>query len=566
MRKFILFIILLLHQACLWALPANPKPFVFTQSDGTFITVILWGDENYHYYTDLQGTQLILEDGMFRQATIAETMSAKSRGQKRIIQREDMRAKRRTAEAAPSFIGHKRGLVILVNFSDKKMLASHTKEEFDNLFNQKGYSKNQHIGSVRDYFLDQSYGQLTIDFDVVGPYTLSKPVSYYGENDEDGIDKHAAEMAIEAVKLAHADVNYSNYDWNGDGCVDQIYIIYAGVGESSTGAPSNTIWPHEWRLSYAQSYNDGSGIQYYDGVKIDNYACSSELLKFGSNQMTSIGSAVHEFSHCLGLPDFYHTEGGSVFGMNVWSVMSMGCYLGPSGNGEVPAGYTAYERMFAGWLTPTELKSPCIVQNVQSIETTPEAYIIYNDANRNEYYLLQNFQKERWNSYGYGHGMIVIHVDYDEEAWRDNIVNNTASHQRCTIVHADNYNGTTRYDLSGDPYPGVTGNTSLTDTSTPAATLYNYNKSRKKLMGKAIEDITERNNLISFRFMGASFNDISQDVNKDGTIDTQDILAIYSYMRTKGSDAMEGTLEDVNSDGVVDSQDVLSVYEIINQQ
>ena len=52
---------------------------------------------------------------------------------------------------------------------------------------------------------------------------------------------------------------------------------------------------------------------------------------------------------------------------------------------------------------------------------------------------------------------------------------------------------------------------------------------------------------------------IDEDVNFDGMVDTQDVLAIYEYMRTQKRRSPT-TVYDVNNDGKVDSQDVLTIY------
>ena len=544
MKKFIIINLMLCVSMAMMALPAKRKPITITQSDGSKITVILRGDETFHYYIDTEGDKLVKDkDGMFRKASKSEAKAMSEKWTKKLKARNASHLRKakkiKRMATASGVTGTKKGLVILVNFQDVSMKTTSTQSAFNDMFNKEGYNKNYHIGSVRDYFKDQSYGKLTIDFDVVGPYKVSHNMSYYGKNvdeygNEDeyyGNDQYPATMVSEACKLANADVNFKDYDWDGDGVVDQIYVIYAGYSEASD-ASSNTIWPHSWSLAEAKEFGDGSGALTLDGVKVDTYACSSELWGSSGSRIDGIGSAVHEFSHCMGLPDFYDTGNEGNFGMDSWSVMDYGCYNGPyyseteDYQGNVPAGYTAYERMFSGWLTPTELSSACLVNGMKPITQEAEAYIIYNDANKNEFYMLENHQNESWDKYAYGHGMLVVHVDYDEDAWYDNVVNNSSNHQRCTIIPADNqfqsgydYNYgyyATDKDLAGDPYPGTSGNTALTDSSTPKAALYNKNASGNKLMGKPIEDIAEsKDGLISFKFMGGIY--VESPVAEDAT-------------------------------------------------
>ncbi len=544
MKRIILLSALLCASLNLMAIRAHRTLRTVSQPDGTTLTMQLHGDETFHYYATPDGQPLVRgNDGAYRYATVSDgkliatdivahdaahrtaaehsfiqfaASNVKSATSdiwnQRIAKRNAQRAQRNARRLAPRRVGessattgHKKGLVILVNFTDVKMNANNTQQAFYDQFNQEGYSKNQHIGSVRDYFRDQSYGQLLIDFDVVGPYTLANPMAYYGQDiDGEGNDAHATDMVKEACLLAQNDVDYADYDWDGDKEVEQVYVIYAGYGQS-WGADANTIWPHQWQLQYGT----GSSLT-LDGVTVDTYACSNELYGTTGGDMDAIGTACHEFSHCLGLPDFYDTSSTN-FGMSVWSLMDYGCYNGtPDFEGNSPCSYTAYERMFSGWLTPTELTEGTSITGMKPLSdaSAKEAYIIYNDNNRNEYYLLQNTQKTGWDRYQFGHGLMVIHIDYNETAWTKNTVNNVASRQRCTIIPADNdLSENTGTELAGDLFPGLNKTTQLTDTSKPAATLYNANTDGAKLMHKPITEIAETNGLVSFLFMGGKLLD-----------------------------------------------------------
>ena len=511
--KGLLTIALALASTSLFAIPATRQPFFMTQADGSSMLVRLVGDEDMHYYETADGIPLVKNDrGFYRPATYFEAKTMKAQRARQIQRRNAQRANRTLGKRSDgTYIGEKHGIIILVNYTDVKM--KYPRSAFDAMYNQPGYSENGHIGSLYDYFLEQSYGLFTVRFDVVGPFTLSQPMQYYGSNLASGTDSHAGEMICEAIHLADPQVNFADYDWDGDGEVDQIYVVYAGTGENYSGADENTIWPHESSLSSNKNaLADGEGSITADGVTIDTYACSNELQQ-DMQTLCGIGTAAHEFSHCLGLPDMYDTNGQENYAMFTWDVMDEGCYLGhPSTS--VPCDYTTYERMFAGWLTPTELTDPCVITGMEPLAMKPEAYIVYNDDNHNEYYLLENRQRVGFDSYLYGHGLLILHVDYDELIWADNRVNIDATHQRCTIIPADNQfwktdqetgkNYIDQESIMGDPYPGYTGNTSLTDTSTPPAAIFNT-AGATHFMGKPIEQITETDNRISFQFMGGEY-------------------------------------------------------------
>lgn len=504
MKKIILSIALAMLTLTASAVPARRTQRTLTLSDGTQVTATLSGDENYHYWKTADGRAFVMnEENIPQEISLQQAQSKlQAKVQARNAHRIAKRTKRKAAWGAETnpISGERKGLVILVNYKDKKM--QHTQAEYNDYFNKAGYSDNNCTGSVRDYFLSQSYGKFSLDFDVMGPVTLSKNLSYYGDNDSDGNDKHAAEMVAEAVKLAVSGIDLKRYDWDGDGYVDQVYVVYAGYGEHAD-APANTIWPHEFELSEAAKYNDGPGAITINGVTIDTYACSSELRGSSGNKMDGIGTACHEFSHCLAIPDMYDTSAdGENFGMNVWDLMDYGSYNGEDGYGETPAPFTSYERMYCGWLTPVELTQPCNVNDMPAITKEPVAYLIRNANPKfpGEYYLLENHQQESWDAYAPAHGMLVLHVDFNSNAWKQNTVNNVASHQRMTIIPADGK--LSHYNTAGDTWPGTSKKTALTDSSNPAAKLYNLNSNGRKFMGRPIENIAEKDGLISFTFDG----------------------------------------------------------------
>ena len=480
------------------AIPAKPgTKKTIRQADGTVVELTLRGDEHFTYYTDATGAAFKLLPGDKLQPMTAKQVSdnwAKCRQSRRIARPARTRG---TGDPSTATTGKHRGLVILMQFKDQKFVTPEPQKVFDRFFNETGYNENGMSGSVKDYFLAQSYNKLEIDFDVVGPYTAKDSMAYYGSHimidDYDNADAHAEELIAEAAQQASADVDYSKYDWNEDSVVDQVFVIYAGYSEAQGAAPE-TIWPHEWSLKYA-----GMDIK-YNGVTLATYGCAAELMgngKDNTGKLDGIGTACHEFSHCLGLMDMYDTESQTNYGMSYWDVMDSGSYLD---NSCTPAGYTSYERWSCGWLEPTELKGDMTqIAGMKPLAESPECYVMYNDAYKNEYYLLENRQKVGFDAALPGHGLLVLHVDYDRITWLNNKVNTDRAHQRVTIIPADNEAVPTAKSLAGDPFPGTSANTALAVYSTPAPTLYHANTDGSYYMNKAIDSITEsEEGLISF--------------------------------------------------------------------
>ena len=596
MKRLLLLLLFILGFECfLLAIPSKRTSKSVRQSDDTTISILLVGDENVHFYITTDSIPVfetekgycygyLKNDSLFISNYIAHNPSERTKEEEDYIDRTLksvvsylsktsqialMAAKSQHINSSrPSkslgigrtFEGEKRGLVILVDFANLSMASDDATSLFNRLFNERGYSDNGSIGSVHDYFYDQSYGKFDLSFDVIGPVKVSKNYEYYGGNSEYyGIDKNARDMVVEACQMVEGKVNFKDYDWDGDGEVDQVFIIYAGYGEHS-GAPSNTIWPHENIL--------GDKSITIDGVRINTYACSSELIGFFGKTISGIGTPCHEFCHCLGIPDFYDTDYSGAFGMSYWDVMNSGSYAGPKGYGEVPYGFTAYERWIAGWLEPIELTQTQKILNLANLGDTPEAYIIYNEGNRNEYYLIENHQSSGWfkyvDTFDDIHGMVITHVDYDSYAWSKNIVNPSPDHQRMTIIPADNSYGNNEYDLRGDVWPGGNNVQWLTNTSHKdnGGKLYNRNVDFTFNMNRSIGNIIENDDgTVSFDVIFD--NDIYapqllpvSNINQDNyTINWKDVAGAQSYCIEQqsmkiGSNLMPTTKKEV-IEGVV---------------
>ena len=218
----------------------------------------------------------------------------------------------------------------------------------------------------------------------------------------------------------------------------------------------------------------------------------------------------HEFSHCLGYPDFYDTDYSGGQGMGYWDLMDGGSY---NGDGYQPAGYTSYERWMAGWKEPVELTTTTQVANMKALQDGGEAYIVYNNGNRNEYFLLENRQFTGWDASLPGEGLLILHVDYNASAWADNTPNDIPSHQRMTWISADNeyqyttYQGSKYYTIEGmanDPFPYGSVN-AFNKSTTPAAKFFNKNTDGTYYLDSSIEEITQNTDgTVSFNFKAAT--------------------------------------------------------------
>lgn len=512
-----------------------------TLSNGLTVNARLCGDEHAHWWQAEDGSCFDVDSLGKGKAVVPQELMSKARSRMAARRQAARRANAKKASQriatngdTGKFQGQRHGLIILVNFADSKFNTSKfgpTQTLYYRIANEANYGENNFKGSISDYFKAQSGGQFLLDFDVAGPVTLPYGYSYYGQNDDDGYDKRPTKMVSEACQAVDGSVDFSKYDWDGDGEVEEVFVVYAGNGEHDTTNQPNLIWPHMDNLA-----NYGEQLT-LDGVTINTYACASELNS--DKTLSGIGTFCHEFSHCMGFPDMYDTASdGNNFGMGSWDLMDYGSY---NGDGYVPAGYSGYEKMVCGWTTPIELDKPMTVNGMERLADMGQTYIIYNKGNRNEYYILENRQQSGFDKHLPGSGLLIERVDYDKDIWEWNAVNTTNGgyypegsstpsyndHQRITIFHANNIED----DGNNATYPYASLD-SLTDSSQPAATVWNANADGTYLMHCRVYGITQNaDGTVAFSFGRA-------DGNATGTNDS--ILFKETFDKCAGKGGNDG--------------------------
>jgi M6 family metalloprotease-like protein len=463
------------------AIPAYPGKIVYIQPDGTRIVIQRHGDEFGHWTTDGSG-RLVVEspDGFYRPDTgVSVDQILRNAANRRAVARQKQAARRASSQHIA--LGKKHFLVILVEFSNKQFSTSDDPHAaFDALLNQHGYSVNGGTGSARDYYSDNSHGLFEPVFDVYGPVQLDTTYAYYGQNDAQGEDRHPEEAIIDACKKLDGEIDFTQYDNDGDGYVDLVFMYYAGKGEADGGA-SNTIWPHQWELTSAGK------ILKLDGKQIDSYACTNEVVGSGAlyGKMCGIGTACHEFAHAMGLPDFYDTDyaiNGQAAGLFFFSMMDSGAY---NNEGRTPPFLNIVERITLGWLQEEDVLRDIPEAGTYTLPSVDEnvAYRTLTDMD-GEYFVYECRGSNGWDAGLYSHGLVVYHVDKSDrsvklsygsstarrlwENWKaTNSINENGSHPCFYIIPSadpDNllyghymYSGNYYFDYDksgGIPFPG----------------------------------------------------------------------------------------------------------------
>lgn len=464
-----------------WGAKANSIPVQVRQSDGTTITVILRGDEHINWYTTLDGVLLVqaadnsyyvgkvTKDGrLIATQQLAHEAAWRSSAERNLIDKQDKDKfysyvskiaeqsensynnrplTRVTVDSGyggvPYFphTGSPRVLVILAEFADTTFTIQNTKQVFTNYlmneghFTETAYRQNGNYKGVRGYFKDCSYGKFTPTFDVVGPVKLPKPQTYYGAGDDNITD-----LMTDACNAVDNEVDFSQYDANGDGMVDLVYIIYAGHSANYRGNTSTDIWPKSGTTIISKTF-DGKSIRRYG---VSNELAGRENKKKEKETINGIGLFCHEFSHTLGLPDIYAIPGTAAAdqdnqGMEYWDLMDGGTEVQ---NGRVPSPYLAWEREAMGWMTIDKLTSDQQVTDLKSLENGGKAYKILNKNVANEFIVLQSIQQggwyQGWTKTQIPKGLLAYRISYPYD--KVNIFdfpNNVKGKPRVIVVPAD---------------------------------------------------------------------------------------------------------------------------------
>ena len=563
-----------------FAAKAYPGPITVMQSDGTELTVYLHGDEHFNWMTTedgalltqvgkgyyiaettstgvLKATKYLAHNANKRLATEAKAIKKQNiqlflnSANEKSVKNQAYRSMGTGNNGVKYFphTGCPKALVILAEFSDVKFVSGEkAKNVFEHFLKAKdgdalpdGYeaytgsyahSNLRNYGSVSEYFYDMSQGAFTPQFDVVGPYNLGKTSVTYGKGNDNGplLVKDACDAAYKAG------VDFSQYDADGDGDVDLVYIIYAGY-PASMSSNNDDIWP---KAMYSTS-----GFYECNGKRIRRSGIHAER-SYGEEKnqengylLSGIGLFCHEFSHTMGLPDLYpddkHLE-SRVDNQEpeMWDLMDGGEYT--YNGGYCPTPYSPWEMDAMGWITPTEITDQA--QQVSLTTFTKDRIAYKINGENNEYLLLQNIQPEGWWSKlcnKYNHGLLIWRIDYDNKDVNSfDYPNNKKGKPKVTIVPADNYIisayqvkdednpslpwSQTEYDesLKGDPFPGTQNVTKLLSVELNNSTLE-----------KPLYNIKEEDGTITFDYLkdfatGIDRPAIDRDTEKDAPIYTLD--------------------------------------------
>lgn len=476
----------------LWAIPADNTPMPVKQSDGTALTLRLVGDEFFHYYTTHDGYTLLqnaagayeyavkqgdrlvssgmlAHDAAMRSATelsLLASIGTHVRASSHVQRARQSRAQANGPRQHEPTIDYAnfRGLIILINYTDRQFGMDNPFDFYDKMANEENYTgfmfnnrKQNCTGSMRDYFSDQSSGIFVPQFDIIGPINLDYASTDHGGTNNSHIIFKAAMDAADGL------VDFSNYDNDHDGMIDMVYFLVAGYSANYSGNNQGYLWPHKsWLFDY-----ENQDWLFYDDVAVGQYASSTEIYGWESQNYPipiGIGTMAHEFSHVLGLPDLYDTDyaegGGQSHDPGGWDVMSGGDYNW----GRTPCAYSIWERYALGWAQPVEITEPGSY-TLNYVGTSNDGYILRTPV-PGEFFMLDNRQRIKWDANLPGHGMLIARVDStNRRIWEWNRVNADPAHNYYELLRAGNSPSGTS---GSDPFPGTEGVTAVGNLTEPS--------------------------------------------------------------------------------------------------
>ncbi|GAB4453457.1 MAG: hypothetical protein Kow00120_23420 [Anaerolineae bacterium] len=305
---------------------------------------------------------------------------------------DSARLARRVAPSPPR--GEINVLVLLVDFDDNRFQdADALRDTLQTMLFSEG---TLDTGSLNDFYREVSGNKVWFQGVVAGPYRAPQPYTFY-TNNQSGTGPYpnnTPRLVEDLVALADPDVDFAQFDPNGDGFVDGLIVVHAGPGAEAIADATrrrNAIWSHKWTTRTVQR-RDSTNIYAYLTVP----------------EESNIGVWAHELGHLIfGWPDLYDIDNSSE-GIGNFCLMAGGSW---NARGKRPAHPSAWCKAKQGWVsvhTPTRDGDITL----QPVEVSPEVYRLWTRGQPGqEYFLIENRQKIGFDDNLPDTGLAIYHID-----------------------------------------------------------------------------------------------------------------------------------------------------------
>ncbi|MEW5922425.1 MAG: M6 family metalloprotease domain-containing protein [Candidatus Zixiibacteriota bacterium] len=412
-------------------------------------------------------------------------------------------------------------VVILIDFPDLPYTdgyAAATPADFDSLLLSDGKVPT---GSMKEFYLENSYGDFTLFGEVYGWYRAANSHGYYTDyctGGGGGIYPNSPERLVEeAIELADADIDFSLYDNDNDGRVDGLFVVHAGVPYED-GQDACAIWSHAGGIWDVEK----------DDVIINGYSIEGEESGMVEG-MVQIGVFCHEFGHMLWLPDLYDYDYSSR-GCGDWTLMAFGSW---NNDGRTPAHLDAWCKAELGFISVDTLQDNLTYAALPAAEYNPTAYRLWaNGMVGPEYFIVENRQKYGFDAALPGEGLLIWHVNDTLWGNGDEWLPHIMLEQADGSFHLQE---NTNQGDAGDPYPGALVVREFGDKSNPDSRAING-----AITQVAVWDISDSDSLMTanldVRWSRPYFTLDSVkfvDENGDGFFDSGESVEAYIFLRNE---------------------------------
>jgi len=440
-----------------FAVSANPNSFREVQPDGSVLRLRVRGDEHFNWTEDAAGYTVVHNKGWYeyarlnRQGRLVPTglkvghNNPRAYGLKKGILPS---AAQRAASAKGSSKSSKssstqgitpsgsiRNLVVLIQFSNHEGRTLPSSSDIDVLFNAPGGDPQlAPTGSVRDVYLQNSYGQVELNSDISSWITVSGSEQYYA-NGQSG-DSTLWEALREALDTLDQTVDFSQYDTNNDGYIDSIAFLHSGYGaewgqtDADGTATADRIWSHRWSIQNPVWTSN-------EGVQVSDYHISPALWETTGSEIGRIGVIAHETGHFFGLPDLYDTDGGG-YGIGSYGLMANSWDF--DGSQWCPPHLAPWSKLQLGWISPVNI-SQAGEYSIGQSETNNDYFIITDGYSSNEYLLIENRQNAGFDCSMPQGGLAIWHIDdetgFNTEGFPGGRWPKDRKHYRVALAQAD---------------------------------------------------------------------------------------------------------------------------------
>ena len=327
--------------------------------------------------------------------------------------------------------------------------------------------------SVKSYYEEESLGQLSITGTVAEWYEPGVPMTNY-KTDDDYLTNtvNLVKSATNAYFSNHTDDSRKNYDADGDGYLDGVFLIYAAPDYRTLNlSEHDNLWAYcYWTTSNASKTNPVPNAFFwasYDFMYDKNNAYSKTGGNYGGGSCRYMDldahTFIHEMGHVLGLSDYYdygengYTAAGG-FSMQDWNV----------------GGHDPYSTMLYGWTDPYIPTSTTTIE-IRDFQSSHDVILLANHSVTNspfdEYLLLELFtptglnQGDCTHEYQEGYyqgpttpGIRLWHVDarltqYNNMTgkWSTSLINNPSA-GNVYFAMMNSYPPSEHYSFLGDDY------------------------------------------------------------------------------------------------------------------